>query len=260
MAARPGGIGIDGPQWVLEQWGDRNTVFQFVRVEDIAYDKRPGMSNVVYIADSGRGSTNVPRACSRPQTAGSGGWRSTPLTPTKVLSLRVLVEGDNATLKLLSEIHQPDNIETTANGSLLVTEDPGQASSSCLMLGPAERDRGSALGRDLTSWSPTPDAAKGRCRGDQELDEEPDTTSTRGSPADSGQRSRSPGLGAWESSGIVDASEAFGDGAFLIDVEAHTLWRDMAPGRLNAVNPPATADFTYKREGGQLLLLRLPGI
>ena len=29
-------------------------VFDFIRIEDIAYDKRPDMSNVVYIADSGR--------------------------------------------------------------------------------------------------------------------------------------------------------------------------------------------------------------
>ena len=49
------GPGIDGPQWVLEHWSDLNNVFSFVRIEDMAYDKRPGMSNVVYIADSGRG-------------------------------------------------------------------------------------------------------------------------------------------------------------------------------------------------------------
>ena len=41
-------VGIDGPQWVLEYWSDINDVFQFVRVEDIAYDKRPGRGNVVY--------------------------------------------------------------------------------------------------------------------------------------------------------------------------------------------------------------------
>ena len=50
-------VGIDGPQWVLEYWSDINNVFQFVRVEDIAYDKRPGKQNVVYIVDSGRGRT-----------------------------------------------------------------------------------------------------------------------------------------------------------------------------------------------------------
>ena len=49
------GVGIDGPQWVLEHWSDLNDVFQFTRIEDMAYDKRPGMQNVVYLADSGRG-------------------------------------------------------------------------------------------------------------------------------------------------------------------------------------------------------------
>ena len=49
------GPGVDGPQWVLEHWSDLNNVFSFVRVEDMAYDKRQGMRNVVYIVDSGRG-------------------------------------------------------------------------------------------------------------------------------------------------------------------------------------------------------------
>ena len=35
-------IGIDGPQWVLEYWSQIHNVFDFVRVEDIAYDKRDG--------------------------------------------------------------------------------------------------------------------------------------------------------------------------------------------------------------------------
>jgi hypothetical protein len=55
--------------------------------------------------------------------------------------------------------------------------------------------------------------------------------------------------GAWESSGIVDASAAFGPGAFLVDVQAHTLLMEVT-----AVGP-----LTFKREGGQLLLLRIPG-
>ena len=83
-------IGIDGPQWVLEYWSDLNNVFQFVRVEDIAYDKRPGMGNVVYVVDSGRGE----RPCGDPRTP----FRSTngrvwkmvldPDDPTKVTRSR----------------------------------------------------------------------------------------------------------------------------------------------------------------------------
>jgi hypothetical protein len=56
-------------------------------------------------------------------------------------------------------------------------------------------------------------------------------------------------LGSWESTGVVDASSIFGPGAFLINVQAHTLWIEQA----------AAADWTNKREGGQLMLLRIPG-
>ena len=68
---------------------------------------------------------------------------------------------------------------------------------------------------------------------------------------------RAPGnWGAWETSGIVDAYAAFGPGAFLIDVQAHTLWVAKRNGEDNFA--PPGPDCTYKREGGQLLLLRLP--
>ena len=120
-------LGIDGPQWVLEHWSDLNNVFQFVRVEDIAYDKRPGMGNVVYIADSGRGRTAA-------QTLDTPNFRSTngrvwkmvldKKDPKQVNSLTVFVEGDDNPVKTPNEIHQPDNLESTRNG-ILVTEDPG---------------------------------------------------------------------------------------------------------------------------------------
>lgn len=44
-------------------------------------------------------------------------------------------------------------------------------------------------------------------------------------------------------------------GAFLINVQAHTLWVERAPG--DDDNGDGQPDFTYKREGGQLLLLRI---
>ncbi|HEY3212320.1 MAG TPA: hypothetical protein VGL16_03825, partial [Actinomycetota bacterium] len=66
--------------------------------------------------------------------------------------------------------------------------------------------------------------------------------------------------GAWETTGIVDASAAFGPGAFLINVQAHTLWVEKALGPDTFIDANSDPDFTYKREGGQLLLLRIPGI
>jgi len=241
------GPGIDGPQWVLEYWSQLNNVFQFVRVEDIAYDKRPGMENVVYVVDSGRGTAGI----SQPGRSTNGRvWRMEldPNDPKVVESLTVFVEGDNNPVKTLDEVHQPDNIETTATG-LLLTEDPGSSQQFALA------DQGLPNATTGRLWyvpfSGTPQVV---AKVDQSAD---------GGPTDVGLPPGSTALsignwGAWESSGIVDASAAFGPGAFLIDVQAHTLWVEKADGEDNfgAVGP----DFTYKREGGQLLLLRIPGI
>ena len=120
--------GIDGPQWVLEYWSDINNVFQFVRVEDIAYDKRPGMQNVVYIVDSGRGRRSTDALDTPVRSTNGRVWKMVlnPSDPKNVTSLTVFVEGDDNPVQTLNEIHQPDNIESTPNG-ILVTEDPGSS-------------------------------------------------------------------------------------------------------------------------------------
>jgi uncharacterized protein DUF839 len=238
-------VGIDGPQWVLEYWSDINNVFQFVRVEDIAYDKRPGMGNVVYIVDSGRG-RRVDQSLDTPNFKSTNGrvWRMEldKYDPTKVTSLTVFVEGDDNPVQTLTEIHQPDNIETTPNG-LLLTEDPGSSQQF-----PFDSTDPNATTARLW-YVPLADPAGSQvvAKVDQSLD-------GQGTDVDL----RAPGnLGAWESTGIVDASAAFGPGAFLINVQAHTLWVEQAPGDDN--NGDGLPDFTYKREGGQLLLIRIPG-
>jgi hypothetical protein len=236
-------VGIDGPQWVLEYWSDINDVFQFVRVEDIAYDKRPGKGNVVYIVDSGRGRTAT-------QTLDTPNFRSTNGRvwkmvldrddPTKVTSLTVFAEGDDNPVKTPTEVHQPDNVETTPNG-LLVTEDPGSSQQY-----PVDSTDPAATTARLW-WLPFSGTPQVVVKVDQSAD---------GGPTD--VDGRAPGnLGAWESSGIVDASAAFGPGAYLLNVQAHTLWVEKAPGDDN--NGDGQPDFTYKREGGQLSLLRIPG-
>lgn len=236
-------VGIDGPQWVLEYWSDINNVFQFVRVEDVAYDRRPGMGNVVYIVDSGRGRTEA-QSLDTPNFRSTNGrvWKMVldRRDPTKVTSLSVLVEGDDNPVKTPTEIHQPDNIESTPT-SILVTEDPG--SSQQYPVGSPDPTATTAR-LWLVPFSGTPQVV---AKVDQSAD---------GGPTD--VDGRPPGnLGAWESSGIVDASAAFGRGAYLIDVQAHTLWVERAPGDDN--NGDGQPDFTYKREGGQLALLRIAG-
>jgi hypothetical protein len=163
-----------------------------------------------------------------------------PEDPTKVTSLSVFVEGDDSAVKTLGEIHQPDNIES-APGGILVTEDPGSSQQF-----PAGSTDPAATTARLW-WVPFSGSPQVVVKVDQSADGGP--TDVDGRPAGN--------WGAWESSGIVDASTAFGPGAFLIDVQAATLWVEKAPGDDN--NGDGQPDFTYKRAGGQLVLLRIPG-
>jgi hypothetical protein len=239
--------GIDGPQWVLEYWSQLNNVFDFVRVEDTAYDKRPGMGNVHYIVDSGRGRRPTDTLDTPFPSTNGRVWKMVldPDDPMEVDSFGIAVEGDDNPVKTLGEIHQPDNIETTQTG-LLVTEDPGSSQQF------VAADQGLPNATTARLWyvpfSGSPEVV---VKIDQSADGE-------GTDVDG----RTDGAwGAWETTGIVDASAAFGAGAFLVNVQAHTLWVEKADGPdtfidAETVNP----DFTYQREGGQLLLLRVPGI
>ena len=241
-------LGIDGPQWVLEYWSQLHNVFDFVRVEDIAYDKRPGMGNVVYVVDSGRGTAGV----SEPGRSTNGRvWKMVldPEDPTHVTSLTIAVEGDDNPVKTLSEVHQPDNIETTKTG-LLLTEDPGSSQQFVLA------DQGLPNATTARLWyvpfSGSPQVVV-------KIDQSADGGPTDVGPAPTGNLSIG-NWGAWETTGIVDASAAFGPGAFLINVQAHTLWVEKAPGPDTFIDANTDPDFTFKREGGQLLLLRIPGV
>lgn len=234
---------IDGPQWVLEHWSDLNGVFQFVRIEDMAFDKRPGMANVVYLVDSGRGARSTDPLNDNPYLSTNGRvWKMVldPNSPTVVTSLSILIEGDDTPVKTLTEVRQPDNIETTRKG-LYLTEDPGSSQ---------QFTPGDVAGMNARVWQYkfSGSALTPVLVVNQEADEgdtDKDASATPGN------------MGAWEASGIVDVSGIFGPGTFLIDVQAHTLFTQVAPGP--DLVAPAGPDWTYKREGGQLLLVKIPG-
>jgi Bacterial protein of unknown function (DUF839) len=251
----------DGPQWVLDQWGNANInehgedVFRFVRLEDVAYDKRPGMSNNVYIADTGRATGGAAPTVNRSTNGRVWKFVLDPENPTENVELSLLVEGDDNPISSFSspsppaavnEIHQPDNIETTANGSLFVQEDP----SSGNQFSPTSTDPNATTARiwrvDLDAANP--DAARTvAARVDQSLDE------LAGYDVDSAARAN---LGNWETSGIIDASSVFGPGAYLTTIQAHSLWVEKADGP-DLAAPLGTPDYTFKREGGQLVLFFL---
>jgi len=229
----------DGDQTGLETWSNANNVFQFIRTEDIAYDRND--PNVVYIADTGE-----PRAIADPTTGRlkrgpsgtQGPWPNgrvfkmvlDPSDPTQVESLSILIDADAGGYNNPGAIHNLDNLETTPN-SLLIEEDPGSHNQF------APDD---PLGTTARVWRY--DLATGTLTEVAKVDQSADPAAK---------------LGTWESSGIVDASAAFGPGTFLINVQAHTLFVETAPGP--DLVPPEGPDWLYKREGGQLLLLTIPG-
>ena len=244
------GAPIDGPQWVLEHWGDEHTedepAFQFVRIEDMAYDRRPGMQNVVYLVDSGRGTAGA----SEPGRSTNGRvWKMVldKNDPKKVISLSIFIEGDDQPVKTPTEIHQPDNIESTPQG-LLITEDPGSSQQF------QPTDAGATTAR-LMRYTFATGLIDVAARVDQSLDE---NTGSTGVPSD---KDAAPAglLGAWESSGVIDASPYFGLGAFLVTVQASTYWIEKALTTNDDFPPFGMPDYTHKRNGGQLVLLRLPG-
>ncbi len=138
--------------------------------------------------------------------------------PTKVTSLSVFVEGDDNPVKTPTEIHQPDNLESTKNG-ILVTEDPGSSQQF-----PAGGG-GDPNATTARLWHVPLAGEAGKAvaaRVDQSQD----------GPAGGDVDGRPPGnWGAWESTGIVDASDSFGPGMFLINIQAHTLWIEKEAGR-----------------------------
>jgi hypothetical protein len=233
-----------GDQNGLENWSNTNNVFQFIRLEDIAYDRKK--PNVVYMADTGE-----PRAIPNPATgrlqrgpaappAPLGQWSNGRIfkfefdkkDPTRVKKLSILIDGDAlgaAGVKRLDLIHQPDNLETT-KGHLYIQEDPGGHNQYAI---------GDPNGTTARIWDYDLEKKKLRVLAtvNQGADEGP--TDTDPTPAAL--------WGAWESSGIVDASSIFGKGALLVDIQAPTL----------VVERQVVGTITFEREGGQLLLIRL---
>ena len=111
----------DAPQDALEDWSNDNNVFQFVRVEDVAYD--PDDPRVVYFADTGN--SNLADAGTgrlyRHSPGAFAGGRIFKLVlneddPTVVDEFSILVEASDI------DMRTPDNLDVGHN-SLMVQED-----------------------------------------------------------------------------------------------------------------------------------------
>ena len=230
-----------GDQTVLENWSNANNVFQFIRIEDLASDKEN--TNVVYFADTGEPRAIANATTGRLARGPSGTQGPYPNgrifkmvinedDPTRVDSLSILIDADAGGYNNPTALHNPDNLDTSEH-SLMIGEDPGSHNSYAGGAGPAGR----VWRYDLHTGNLTVVA---------EVDQSADPAARQG---------------AWETSGIVDASELFGEGAWLINVQAHSLFVQSEVRTVTDTtrNPPVTGPVTFKREGGQLLLMVVPG-
>lgn len=198
------------PQQALEDWSNENNVFQFIRLEDLAYDRNE--PRIVYVADTGRSRVVPDPATGRMMRGPSGTvgqadngrifkFVFNSKNPHKVDSFSVLADADASGTPVYVPMRAPDNMDTSIY-SLMVQEDTS----------------------DAKIWHY--DFAAGTWS----------TVATVNKPSG-------------ESSGIVDASEWFGPGHWILDVQ----------GGEDILSEVDEGGVIRKLSSGQLLLLNIPG-
>jgi hypothetical protein len=200
-----------GDQGDLEDWSNANNVFQAIRLEDLAFDKND--PRVVYIADTGR-SRIIPDPATGRMQRGPGG---------------TVGQADNGRIfKMVMNADDPmvvDSLTILADGDLEGTE------VYVPFINPDNMDTSK---KSLMIQEDTDDAKIWQHRFNQNSWR---VVATVNDPDG-------------ESSGIVDASEWFGGGTWLLDVQGHgvNIDEDLL------LDPPNLV----KRESGQLMLLKVP--
>jgi Bacterial protein of unknown function (DUF839) len=215
------------PQDALEDWSNENNAFQFIRLEDIAFD--PDAPRTVYIADTGNTRLWEDEATGRVFRLSS----SDPRVPSSLSSsgrvFKFVLSAEDATqvesFSILADstevgFRSPDNMDV-GDSSLMLQEDTSNAKIWMHSL---------ATG----AWTHVATV-------DQDND-----------PATS-----DPG----ESSGIVDVSRWFGDGWWALDVQSHLNLPGVVPGQFwtGPGGPAPGTEYSLRREDGQLMLMHVPG-
>lgn len=192
--------------------------FQFIRPEDGAMDKRPDIQNILYMAETG-GETDENDEVISPGSNGQNWTKgriykfefTDPADPTKS-TFQIMFDGDDPMAPGYNILTNPDNLDTSLN-SLMINEDRIDANRFKATSPYNVTQNAQILKVDLANDTNILPIAY--------VNQIEDTEAAHGD---------------WESSGILDASKYFGEGAWLVDVQAQII-----------------------NEGGQLLLLRIPG-
>ena len=203
------------PQKALEDWSNAHNVFQFIRVEDTAYDPDvvEGENPVMYFTDTGSSGAVPNTETGRLMGGGVGPYGRGRIfrmefaadNPKKVVDLSIVLDGNAATNPITPALRNPDNLGISVN-SLMVQEDTSSGHNARVLRYDLETGEWSVIAAVNT-------------------------------------------LG-WETSGVIDASAFYGDGAWLLDVQAHSIFIE---------GPTLIDGVTYKTEGGQLILLTVEG-
>lgn len=188
--------------------------FDFVRIEDGSCD--PSHSGHFYFVTTGsRDSVNPYGRMYK--------LEFDPRRPQGGVSLSIVLDGSEG-------IVSPDNIEINRHGQIAIQEDP------VFKLGSGKE--GGRFDRDASIWMyEIPSARLTRVA---EMDRAPAVAHALSADPRNENDSRRDHPGGWESSGIIDAEMALGRGAWIFDVQAHSL----------RIHP---AEETV--EGGQILKL-----
>ena len=240
------GTTAERPQTALENWSNANNVFQFIRVEDMAYD--PDDPRTVYFTDTGTtrlaeseetGRLFRPGASAVPYINSDGRVFKMVMNeddPTLVDSFSIVAQGLLAeqltnppppalpTFNVIDPgvgFRQPDNLDV-GQSSLMLQED--SASNNRIWRYDLE-----------ASWTHVANVVNS-------------------------------GTSA-ESSGIIDMSEWLGAGWWALDVQGHRNLPGVEPpdGQpklrydVPLSSPPVTIEYQMRREDGQLMLMHIPG-
>jgi hypothetical protein len=205
------GPDFDFPQDALEDWSNDNNVFQAIRLEDLAYDKND--PRVVYVADTGRTRVVPDPATGRMQRGPSG---TVGQADNGRIFKFVFNEADPTVVDSVT-VYADGDAEGTDAFVPFVNPDNIDTSKKSLMV---QEDADNAK-----VWQHRFNEGWWR------------VVATVNDPDG-------------ESSGIVDASEWFGPGSWLLDVQSHGVNVDED----ELLDPPNLV----KREDGQLLLMTIP--
>jgi len=126
-----------------------------------------------------------------------------PKRPTGPATLTLVLDGSEG-------IVSPDNIDLNRHGELAICEDPNYKLSADL-----------GLARDTYLW--IYNIATGALTAVAEVDRPAARAHARGADAGNSSAAEKDWPGGWEISGVVDAEDYLGRGAWILDVQAHSL-------------------------------------